>query len=92
MRGGVRNTARLCLVVDLRIVAGLRTYRKHEKGWQSTVQTPLGPQAMGNSNAKTDYDEDIPAPDVKVVFSYSVREYILTSDGPTRYSVRVNGG
>jgi hypothetical protein len=72
------------LIVDLRIVAGLRAYEKHEESWEVPHLA-----SMGFSNTK---EEDVPAHDAKVVFSYSVREYILTSDGPTRYSVRVNGG
>jgi hypothetical protein len=88
--GAGTQSVTIYIIVDLRIVVGLREYRMHEKGWEIDG-TPMGvPIRMGP--LKTNYEEDVSAHDAKFVYSYSVREYILTSDGPARYSVRVNGG
>jgi hypothetical protein len=74
------------IVVDMRVATGISIMSSGESHFG--VNTGIG--------APYSVARDRPVKESKnegcILHSYSVREYIFTSDGPSLYSVRVNGG
>jgi hypothetical protein len=72
------------VVVHIRVATDITTTLSRGRG--RSIQSDFVGLAEGHRS------EDVTEDDGNVLHSYSVREYILTRDGPALYSVRVNGG